>query len=264
VIDAIWAELPLFCVSFPCEVSAAAPPLGKSDGRLNATIAYAEQRTHHSLFFKGVFALLSLASALYPRSTGLLNGHLRLQHLLFQPPTDTARGGLVVRLILPKKNKRTIDLRHDSHPVPMGPVVTAVLAFLHARGLVVPGAPPDAVIFPDIHPTSDVEIAPALTVHRSTYILRRYVFIPSGVQGGHLLTLRSTSIRYGASTDAAIAGVREEDRLATGGWRSTAGARPYLDRTVATLLSPPGTVGAKTAPATNAMVGTTGTPTVGT
>ena len=236
VVEEIKDELGRFCTTFPCEVSAAAPPLGASDGRLTRVIEYAEQRSQGSLFFLGITALLRLAAVLYPRSSGLLDGNLRLGHLLFQPPGPSFQGGLVVRLILPKKGKKTVDARFDSHPVPMGPAVTALLSFLRARGLLIPGAPAGAAVFPDIDPVSNEIRSPILSVDRSTSILRQFVFIPSGIEGGELLTLRS--IRYGSHTDALMAGVPEPERLAQGGWRSQGGVQPYIDRSVAALLSP--------------------------
>jgi hypothetical protein len=248
--DAIWEELTRFRVDFPCQVSAAAPPLGRSDGRLDQAIAYVEQRAPNSLFFKEMLALLRTAGELYPRANGLLEGRLLLGHLLFQPPGPHARGGLVVRLILPKKNKHTVDLRRDSHPIPMGPTVTAVLSFLEALGLLSEGASREACVFPDIDPRTDAIRGPALTVTRSSYLLRRYVFVPAGLLGGHLLTLRS--IRYGASTDAVMAGVPEPIRLATGGWGTQQGSKPYVDLSVATLLSPAGPAGPTPTPAAGA------------
>jgi hypothetical protein len=252
--ESISVELGHFCEAFPCQVSSAAPPLGNSDGRLSQVISYVEEKAATgSLFYLQLHALLQLAAAVYPRSSGLLEGHLRLRHILFQPPSPRARGGLVVQLILPKTNKRSVDLRHDSHPVMMGPAVVAVLALLHAHGLLAPDASPDAVVFQEVNPRTNRVTAPALTVRRSTYLLRRYAFIPSGILGGDRLTLRS--IRYGASTDAAMAGIPEDTRWATGGWRSASGARTYLDRSIATLSAPYEGGGVLTAPAADAVAG---------
>ena len=66
----------------------------------------------------------------------------------------------------------------------------------------------------------------ALQVQRATTLMRKHVYIPAGLSGGDLFSLRS--IRSGASTDAAIAGVAAADRLAQGG--RAAGAATYLDR----------------------------------
>jgi len=67
------------------------------------------------------------------------------------------------------------------------------------------------VIFPDIDPVPDAIRTPFLSVVRSTYYLRRYVFIPSGIEGGELLTHRSS--RYGSHTDALLAGAPEGERI---------------------------------------------------
>lgn len=235
----IWSALSSFCEDFPCEVSSAAPPLGTADGRLTQVLAFSEQQSGVSLFYLEMHALLHLATVLYPRSSGLLDGHLRLRHLLFQTPSPSRVGGLVVQLVLPKKNKRTVDIRHDSHPVPMGPAVIAVLTLLRALGLLQASASPEAVVFPGIDPTSGRITAPYLSVDHSTLLLRRHtgIFIPSGVAGAQYLTLRS--IRYGSSTDAAISGVSEPDRMAQGGWHSQRGANTYVSRSAAILASPP-------------------------
>ena len=233
----IGAELEQFCKTYPCEVSSAAPALGAYDGRLSRVIQYAEDRADGSLFFKEMAAILHLSAVLYPRPSALLEGHLRLNHLLLQPPDPPrSRGGLVVRLLLPKSNKKTVDERRDSHPVPMGPAVISVLSFLQARGLLQQGAPSDAIIFPEIDPSNDSIINAALSVDRSTVLLRRHVFIPSGIDDAHHITLRS--IRYGGRTDAAVAGVPEPQALAQGGWNSASGAKPYLNHSIATLMSP--------------------------
>lgn len=234
-VAAIWEELGKFTVAYPCQISPAAPPLGAFDGRLTDVLAFAAAQAHRNLFYCEMAALLSLAAAIYPRSSGLLGGHLRLRHILVQPPDGTFKGGVVVQLILPKKNKRSVDLRHDSHPIPMGPAALALLTFLRASGLLGPGRSPDAVVFPDLDPSTGSLLAPALSVSRSTYLLRRYIFLPSGVAGADRLTLRS--IRYGSSTDAAAAGAQSTDVLARGGWRSQRGAGAYVDLTVATLLA---------------------------
>ena len=107
---------------------------------------------------------------------------------------------------------RYYSIRHDSFPVPMGPAGIALSQ-------------------PWLLPRD-------LSVKRSTYLLRRLVFIPSWIEAGALLTLRSIS--YGSSTDAIMAGVSPGDRLAQGGWGSEAGGREYLDRTVAIIYAPAG------------------------
>jgi len=137
-----------------------------------------------SLFFMGISALLHLATSLYPRSGGLLEGHLRLRHLLFQPPTSARRGGLAVQLLMAKKRKTDVDLRRDMYPVPWGPAVQATLAFLAARGLLSEGADPDSIVFPDIDPIRDTVAARALTVRRSSYVLKAICFRPIGHRRG--------------------------------------------------------------------------------
>ena len=104
------------------------------------------------------------------------------------------------------------------------------------------------MILPDFDPIAGTISAPALSVTCSTYLLREYIFTPSGIEGAHLVTLRS--IRYGSSLDAHLAGVTEPARLAQGGWRSASGARPYLDHVVAALHSPPPTNLARRIPTT--------------
>ena len=121
-----------------------------------------------SLFFMGISALLQLAASLYPRSGGLLEGHLRLRHLLFQPPTSTRRGGLAVQLLMAKKRKTDVNLRRDMCPVPWGPAVQVTLAFLAARGLPSEGADPDSIVIPDIDHHRDTGAARAPTVRRSS------------------------------------------------------------------------------------------------
>ena len=92
------------------------------------------------------------------------------------------------------------------------------------------------VIFPDIDPVPDAIRTPFLSVVRSTYYLRRYVFIPSGIEGGELLTHRSS--RYGSHTDALLAGAPECERMSQGGWFAKGGAKPYTYHAVDVLLSP--------------------------
>ena len=232
----IWEALGRFCEDFPCEVSTAAPPLGAADGRLPRVTEFAAQMAHTNLFYLEMHALLLLATELYPRASSLLDGHLRLQHILFQPPTPRRQGGLVVRLILPKMNKRTSDIRHDNYPVPMGPSVLVILSYLQALGLLDPAARPDAIVFPELDPANGTIVAPALSVTRSTDLLRRHIYNPSGVEGSGLLTLRS--IRYGSSIDAAMSGVPEPERMAQGGWSSRSGASAYVIRSFAVLGSP--------------------------
>jgi hypothetical protein len=237
---AIWEALPGFCSAFPCEVASVAPPLGATHGLLRA-IAYADERAEHSLFYRCMSALLHTSRALYCRPTAILEAKLRRSSLRFMPPGDEQQGGLVVSLLLPKKRKHKADRRLDSHAIPMGPAVHALLSLLDALGLLKPGADPEGIVFPEIDPVSNAVVSPALTVRKSSALLRKHVFIPAGLPEGTRLTLRS--IRSGASTDAVIAGVTDPDRLAQGGWATLKGAETYLDRALATLSRPaPGTV----------------------
>ena len=75
-----------------------------------------------------------------------------------------------------------VDAWFDSHPVPMGPAVTALLSFLRARGLLIPGAPTDAAVFPDIDPVSNEICSPILSVDRSTSILRQLCSSRTGLR----------------------------------------------------------------------------------
>ena len=108
-------------------------------------IDYAEQMAQEvgGLFYFEMHALLEMAADLYPRLSGLLEGHLRLRHVLLALPGPGRQGGMVAQFILPKKNEKEVDLRHDSHPIAMGPTVTAVLARLSS----------DKIVFPDVDPT---------------------------------------------------------------------------------------------------------------
>jgi hypothetical protein len=232
----IWGLLPRFCKAFPCEIKPAAPPLGRNHG-LDTAIAYATSRAAHSLFFRSMTALLCMMKALYCRPSALLEGNLRLADLSFVPPSDRHQGGIVVNLLLPKKRKEAIDRRRDSHPIPTGRATQAILSLLDARGLLRPGASPDAIIFPDIHPITDTITSPKLSVSRSSDVLRQFVFGPARLPLAHRLTLRG--IRSGASTDAHADGVSTTSRLAQGGWKTERGAATYLDISLATLTSPP-------------------------
>ena len=82
--SAIWEELPRFRAAFPCQVSSAAPPLSASDGRLTQVLAYVEHRAVQSLFYCEISALLLVAASLFSRTTGLLEGHVRRRHILYQ------------------------------------------------------------------------------------------------------------------------------------------------------------------------------------
>ena len=229
---AIGAELVRFRTAFPCEVSSAAPPLGDAgDGRLSSAIAYAGARAERSLFFRVLHTRLLVAQELYSRSSALLDGHLRRRDILTVPASPLAPGGLVLRLILPKCNKTKVDMRRDSFPIPTGPATRALLSLLSAPGIGESGA--DAAVFPDVCPVTHKVRGPVLKVPRCNDLLRKYVFVPAGILGGELCTLRS--IRSGASTDAAAEGVSDDERIAHGGWSSAAGASPYLDPCIAKL-----------------------------
>lgn len=235
--EAISRELTHFCTGFPCEVAAAAPPLGDAgDGRLELAITYAAARAETSLLYRSLHALLLVSQALYCRPTALLDGHLRRGQVMAVPATASASGGLVLRLLLPKRRKDRVDMRLDSFPIPTGPATRALLSLLNALEQLTRDTSADAVVFPDVCPTSDTLRGPALSTSRARDLLRRYVFTPAGLPGGDRLTLRS--IRSGASTDAAAAGVGTTDRLAQGGWASAAGAQTYLDRCVVSLTGP--------------------------
>ena len=173
-------------------------------------------------------SLLHVSKALYCRPSALLGGRLRRQHIAYMPPSSSAQGGLIVSLLLPKKRKDRVDWRLDSHPIPTGPAALALVSLLDALGLLACDAPADSVVFPDVDPDTDTLRSPpmALRVQRATTLMRKHVYIPAGLSGGDLFSLRS--IRSGASTDAAIAGVAAADRLAQGG--RAAGAATYLDR----------------------------------
>jgi hypothetical protein len=224
------------CETFPCEVRAAAPPLGVVDG-LDVAIAYADARAGASPFFRAMAALLHVSKALYCRPSAVLAGRLRRCHVAYVPPGPSAQGGLVLNLVLPKMRKDCVDYRLDSHAIPSGPAVLALVSHLDALGLLAPGAPAEGVVFPDIDPLSGECRSRPLAVRRATGLLRRYVFGPAGLPNGDLFTLRS--IRSGSSTDAAIAGVTTSDRIAQGGWKSAAGAETYLDHCLALLSQPP-------------------------
>lgn len=238
VAKAIRRELVGFCTTFPCEVRAAAPPLGIADG-LDTVIAYASERAADSLFFRCMAALLHMSQALYCRPTAIINGRLRRRDVLYLPSSATVQGGIVVSLKLPKRRKDRVDDRLDAHPIPTGPAVLAILSWLAALDMLSAEAPPEGIIFPDIDPETDKIRAPSLSVKRASAVLRRYVFSPAGIPNGRRVTLRS--IRSGSSTDAAIAGVPDSDRCAQGGWRNTAGAKTYLDRALAVLSLPSST-----------------------
>jgi hypothetical protein len=215
-------------------VQPAAPPLGTANG-LDEAIAFASARAPTWLFFRVMTALLMVSKSLYCRPTALLR--LRRRDISYMPPSASAQGGLVLSLLLPKKRKDRVDLRLDSHPIPMGPTVLALLGLLEALGLLTPEAPLDGAVFPDVDTNTDAIRHPFMTVNRSTDVLRQQVFIPAGIPNGARLTLRS--IRSGSSTDAAISGVSDKDRLAQGGWKSAAGAATYLDRAFALLSQKP-------------------------
>ena len=235
--DTIWYELSRFRAAFPCEVAPAAPPLGDAgDGHLSLALAFAETRANSSLLYRVLHTLLVVSQALYCRPTALLDGHLRRDHILSVPASPVAPGGLVLRLLLPKREKGKVDMRRDSFPIPTGPATRALLALLGALGLLADDAQADAIVFPDIDPRRDRIRGPAMSVERATDLLRRHVFIPAGLPAGGRLTLRS--IRSGASTDAAARGVSTLDRLAQGGWASEAGAKTYLDRGIVMLAGP--------------------------
>jgi hypothetical protein len=228
--------LPNFCKTFPCGVKSAAPPFGVIHG-LDDAIAYATARAGSSLFYRLMAALLLLEQALYCRPTALLEGNLRRRHLTFMPPSSARQGGLVANLMLPKPRKGSADSRLDSHPVPIGPAVQALLSLMDSLDLLRPDADPNAIIFPEVDPKTDRTVGPALSVKRSTALLRRFVFTPAGISLGDQLTLRS--IRSGASTDAHIAGASTTARLAQGGWGTEVGASTYLDLSLAALSAPP-------------------------
>ena len=227
--------LPDFRKAFPCGIKPAAPPLGSIHG-LDVAIDYATVRAPSSLFFRSMSALLQLEKALYCRPTALLEGNLRRNHLSFLPATATYRGGLVANLLLPKRRKGWSDARIDSHAVPMGPAVVALLSLMDSLGLLQPGADREAVIFPEVDPKSETIVGALLSNRRATELLRRYVFTPAGIPLSDQLTLRS--IRSGASTDAHIGGVPTPGRLAQGGWETEKGASTYLDLALAALTSP--------------------------
>jgi hypothetical protein len=232
----IAALLPNFCKTFPCGVKPAAPPFGVIHG-LDKAIAYATARANTSRFYRLMAALLLLEQTLYCRPSALLEGNLCRRHLTFMPASATQQGGLVANLMLPKRRKGKADSRLDSHPVPMGPAVQALLSLMDSLDLLRPDSDPNAIIFPDIDPETDKTVGSALSVRRSTALLRRYVFTPAGISLGEQLTLRG--IRSGASTDAHIKGVSTTARLAQGGWASVKGASTYLDLALASLSAPP-------------------------
>jgi hypothetical protein len=246
VIATIWAELPRFCSTFPCEVAAAAPPLSITTG-LQTAISFTEACSANNSFFLCMHTLLLVSQALYCRPSSLLAGRLRRSHLSSMPASSSSQGGLVLNLMLPKKRKTKADRRLDAHPIPNGPAVRSLLSLLDALGILAEGSTPDAIVFPDIDPFTGAIIKPALTVRRSTTVLRRYVFVPAGIPNGNRLTLRS--IRSGSSSDAAIAGVAPQDRLDQGGWKTAAGAATYLDRAFV-ILSSPAASGIQASPAT--------------
>ena len=186
--SSIWRELPHFCSTFPCEVQPAAPPLGTANG-LDEAIAFASARAPAWLFFRVMTALLMVSKSLYCRPTALLR--LRRRDISYMPPSASAQGGLVLSLLLPKKRKDRVDLRLDSHPIPMGPTVLALLGLLEALGLLTPEAPLDGAVFPDVDTNTDAIRHPFMTVNRSTDVLRQHVFIPAGIPNGARLTLRS-------------------------------------------------------------------------
>jgi hypothetical protein len=224
-----------FCETFPCEVRSAAPILGVADG-LDVAIAYAEARADSSLFFREMSALLQVSKELYNRPTALLGGRLRRNHISYLPPSASARGGVVVSLLLPKKVKDRVDHRINSHPIPSGPAVLSLLSLMDSLQLLARGASPEAVIFPRIDPVTNAVAAPTLSVAQANAYLRSQVFVPAGLANGAHLTLRS--IRSGSSTDALIGGASEPEVLAQGGWRSAGGAATYLDYCFARLSSP--------------------------
>jgi hypothetical protein len=235
-VEAINAERVRFCNTFPCEVRALAPALSSLNG-LDTAIAFAEARTGASLFFRSMYAALQLSKVLYCRPTALLSGRLRKCHCMYLPPSATSQGGLVLNLLMPKRRKDRTDRRLDSHPIPTGPAVLALVSLLDSLGLLRRDAPADGIAFPDIDPLTDAIRAPRMPVKRSTEVLRSHVFIPAGIPNGGAFTLRG--IRSGSSTDATISGVSDQDRNAQGGWKSAAGSRTYLDRALA-MLSQPG------------------------
>ena len=234
----IGRDLRQFRETFPNEVRSLAPPLGAADG-LDVAIAYADTRAGSSLFYRIMSALLHVSKALYCRPSALLNGRLRRRHISYLPPTATTRGGLVINLILPKKRKDRVDLRLDSHPIPTGPAVLALVSLLDALGLLAHDAPADGIVFPDVDPAANALRSPltGLPVRRATDLMREHVYVPAGLKGGSLFSLRS--IRSGASTDAAIAGVTRADRLAQGGWATAEGAATYLDSCLVVLSGAP-------------------------
>lgn len=73
----------------------------------------------------------------------------------------------------------------------MGPVVFVVLLCMFQSGLLGSESSPDAINFPEIDPSSDAIVHPSLSVRRSTVLLRRHAFIPTGILGCELLTLCS-------------------------------------------------------------------------
>ena len=220
---------------YPCEVSSAAPPLGDAgDGRLSRVLAYAASRAERSLFYRGMHTLLLVAQALYCRPTALLEGHLRLRHIQAMPVTDAFPGGLSIRLQLPKQGKLQSDGRKENFPITTGKATRALISWLADLGLLAPGSSPNAVVFPDLCPVRDIVRKPIMTVDRARDLLRRYVYIPSGVPAGPRRTLRS--IRSGASTDAAARGVPFPEVVKQGGWgKSGRVARVYVDKTVVQL-----------------------------
>ena len=110
------------------------------------------------------------------------------------------------------------------------------MSLFDSLGLLAPGAPADGIFFPEIDPGSNTIVNASLTVDKARTILRRHVLVPAGLPNGAKMTLRS--IRSVSSTDAAISGVADPDRLAQGGWKSSAGAASYLDRALAMLSRP--------------------------
>lgn len=238
VAEDIWDSLPRFCASFPCEVSSAAPPLGDAgDGRLSSAIEFAASRATHSVLYRGLLTLLLTAQALYCRPTAVLEGNLRRGQIASVPASQASPGGLVLRLLLPKTNKGRVDRRLDSFPIPTGPATIAILSWLRTVEHLWPDVTPQDAVFPDLDPVRDALRGPSLTVDRANTLLRRHVFIPSGIGGAARVTLRS--IRSGASTDAAASGTSDPDRLAQGGWASAGGARTYLDRVIRVLAGTP-------------------------
>jgi hypothetical protein len=128
----LWQELSRFFEAFPCEVVEAASPLGDaSDGWLSTTTSVAVARAESSVFLLLLHDFLLTSEAVYCNPMTLLEGHLRRGHILAIPKSAAARGGVILRLLPPKRSKQCVVLRLNSHPIPTC-AATRVLLLLTA------------------------------------------------------------------------------------------------------------------------------------